>query len=328
MYFNPKWLIVSLFFLFSHFAFAKPVLTVYTYDSLATDWGAGPKLKSLFESQCDCELKLMPFENGVTMFNRLRLEGKRTKADVVLGIDQFTMPIAEKSGLFQPHHLNTTSLVLPVEWKNNTFLPFDFGQYAFIYRKDKLPVPPTSLLELVENQDLRIIYQDPRTSTVGRGLLVWLNYAFDETQIARIWQRLSQHTVTVGKGWSETYGAFLKGEADLVLSYTTSPFYHLWNENDDRFRAAPFRDGHLAQIELAAITQTSKQPELAHQFLQFLLQPEAQRVLVKYNLMQPVIPLNDEELSRITPFPAMKFTAPSAETLNNWLATWQKAISR
>jgi ABC-type thiamine transport system substrate-binding protein len=30
-------------------------------------------------------------------------------------------------------------------------------------------------------------------------------------------------TVTVTKGWSEAYGMFLDGEADMVLSYTTSP---------------------------------------------------------------------------------------------------------
>lgn len=34
-------------------------------------------------------------------------------------------------------------------------------------------------------------------------------------------------TVTVTKGWSEAYGLFLKGESDLVLSYTTSPAYHI-----------------------------------------------------------------------------------------------------
>jgi ABC-type thiamine transport system substrate-binding protein len=29
--------------------FAKPVLTVYTYDSFAADWGPGPKIKKAFE---------------------------------------------------------------------------------------------------------------------------------------------------------------------------------------------------------------------------------------------------------------------------------------
>jgi hypothetical protein len=39
--------------------------------------------------------------------------------------------------------------------------------------------------------------------------------------------RALDQTVTVTKGWSEAYGLFLKGESDLVLSYTTSPAYHM-----------------------------------------------------------------------------------------------------
>ena len=39
--------------------FAKPVLTVYTYDSFAADWGPGPVVKKAFEADCNCELKLV-----------------------------------------------------------------------------------------------------------------------------------------------------------------------------------------------------------------------------------------------------------------------------
>lgn len=45
--------------------FAKPVLTVYTYDSFAADWGPGPKIKKAFEADCNCELKLVALEDGV-----------------------------------------------------------------------------------------------------------------------------------------------------------------------------------------------------------------------------------------------------------------------
>ena len=65
--------------------FAKPVLTVYTYDSFAADWGPGPKIKKAFEADCNCELKLVALEDGVSLLNRLRMEGKNSKADVVLG---------------------------------------------------------------------------------------------------------------------------------------------------------------------------------------------------------------------------------------------------
>ncbi len=66
--------------------------------------------------------------------------------------------------------------------------------------------------------------------------------------------------MTVTKGWSEAYGLFLKGESDLVLSYTTSPAYHIIEEKKDNYAAANFSEGHYLQVEVAARTVASKQP--------------------------------------------------------------------
>ncbi len=78
--------------------------------------------------------------------------------------------------------------------------------------------------------------------------------------------KLAAKTVTVTKGWSEAYGLFLKGESDLVLSYTTSPAYHIIEEKKDNYAAANFSEGHYLQVEVAARTVASKQPELAEKF--------------------------------------------------------------
>lgn len=82
-------------------------------------------------------------------------------------------------------------------------------------------------------------------------------------QAPEAWQKLAAKTVTVTKGWSEAYGLFLKGESDLVLSYTTSPAYHMIEEKKDNYAAASFAEGHYLQVEVAARTAASKQPELA-----------------------------------------------------------------
>ncbi|AUI65085.1 MULTISPECIES: thiamine ABC transporter substrate binding subunit [Glaesserella] len=310
-------------------AFAQqPTLTVYTYDSFASEWGPGQQLEQRFEQQCQCDLKFMPFEDGVTMFNRIRLEGNKTKADVMLGIDHFLMPEAEKSGLFVEHHLQNSANNLPLAWQSKTFLPYDFGEYAFIYNKEKVVNPPKSLKELVERQDLKVIYQDPRTSTVGRGLLYWVNQVYGD-QAESAWQTLAKHTVTVGKGWSETYGAFLKGESDLVLSYTTSPLYHQWHEQTDKYVAADFSEGHLVQVEVAAITRTSKQTELARQFLTFLQQPEAQKLISYHNVMKPVNNSNVDPLfNQLPTYQILEFYQPETEKVRAWLNSWQKAVSQ
>ncbi|HDL5698408.1 TPA: thiamine ABC transporter substrate binding subunit [Mannheimia haemolytica] len=310
--------ILSSFALLSTVAFAnQPTLTVYTYSSFASEYGPAAKLEQNFEKVCGCDLKFMPFDDSVTMFNRLRLEGKKTKADVVVGIDNFLQPEAEKSGLFSEFEAKTK-----LEIKDKIFFPYDMGSYAFIYDKEKLANPPKSLKELVERQDLKVIYQDPRTSSVGRGFLLWVNQVYGN-EAENAWKTLAKHTVTVGKGWSETYGAFLKGESDVVLSYTTSPLYHQWYDKTDKYVAAAFEEGHLTQVENAAILKTSKQKVLANQFLAFLHEPESQHIISYHNVMNPVLlEGTDPAFSQMPTYKILSFEPRSSDTIQKWLATW------
>ena len=76
---------------------APQTLNVYTYDSFSADWSAGPKVKAAFEQQFpQCKLNYVAFDNNGTLFNRVRLEGKKIKADVVLGLDSYQIEDAQK----------------------------------------------------------------------------------------------------------------------------------------------------------------------------------------------------------------------------------------
>ena len=310
---------------------AKPVLTVYTYDSFSADWGPGPAVKKAFEAQCDCELKYVALEDGVSLLNRVRMEGKNSKADVVLGLDNNLVQAAEKTGLFAKSSIDTRSLKLPDGWNNQTFIPFDYGYFAFVYDKNKLKNPPKSLKELVESPEKwRVIYEDPRTSTPGLGLLLWMQKVYGDNA-ADAWQKLAQKTVTVTKGWSEAYGLFLKGEGDLVLSYTTSPAYHIIEEKKENYAVAEFSEGHYLQVEVAAQLASSKQPKLAQQFMQFMVSPAFQQTIPTGNWMYPVIksdlPAGYQALQ--VPAKALQFT--SAEVADHraaWISAWQSAVSR
>lgn len=186
----------------SHLA-AADTLTVYTYDSFASDWGPGPAIEKAFEAQCGCDLNFVALDDGVSILNRLRLEGSSTQADVVLGLDNNLMSEAKKSGLLDKHNADLSSVSLPNGWSNDIFVPFDYGYFAFVYNKEKVANPPKSLKELVEQRDdLKVIYQDPRTSTPGQGLLLWMKSVYGDDSSAA-WQQLAKKTVTVTKGWSE-----------------------------------------------------------------------------------------------------------------------------
>jgi thiamine transport system substrate-binding protein len=310
---------------------AKPVLTVYTYDAFSADWGPGPAVKKAFEAQCGCELKFVALEDGVSLLNRVRMEGKNTKADVVLGLDNNLLQAAQQTGLFAKSDVDTRELQVPRGWKDTTFVPFDYGYFAFVYNKNTLKNPPTSLKELVESPEKwRVIYEDPRTSTPGLGLLLWMQKVYGDNA-PEAWQKLAKKTVTVTKGWSEAYGLFLKGESDLVLSYTTSPAYHIIEEKKDNYAAASFAEGNYLQVEVAARLANSKQPKLAEQFMQFMVTPAFQNTIPTGNWMYPVIktdlPAGFASLS--VPKTTLQFSPEEvASHRSQWVSQWQRAVSR
>ncbi|MFP1743320.1 thiamine ABC transporter substrate binding subunit [Lonsdalea quercina] len=312
-------------------ALAKPTLTVYTYDSFSSEWGPGPRVKTAFEKECDCELKFVALADGVALLNRLRMEGKRTQADIVLGLDNNLLQAAEHTGLFSQRTVDTDALSLPGGWHNDTFVPYDYGYFAFIYNRDKLKNPPRSLHELVDSPEpWKVIYQDPRTSTPGLGLLLWMQKVYGD-DAPQAWQKLAAKTVTVTKGWSEAYGLFLKGEADLVLSYTTSPAYHIIEEKKENYVAAPFSEGHYLQVEVAGRLASSQQPQLAERFLKFMVSPAFQQLIPTTNWMYPVIdtplPAGLQRLDK--PATTLSYTPQQvAAQRNDWIQAWQRAVSR
>ncbi|MCB1716697.1 MAG: thiamine ABC transporter substrate binding subunit [Candidatus Competibacteraceae bacterium] len=318
------WLLTSL-------VWAQPVLTVYTYNSFTADWGPGPAIEQAFEAECNCDLKFIGLEDGVALLSRIRLEGANSKADIVLGLDNNLLADAAASGLFVPHELDLSGLQLPVDWADPIFVPFDYGYFAFVYKPSVLSEPPQSLADLLASPaEQKILIQDPRTSTPGLGLLLWLQAVYGE-QAQQAWQQLRPHVLTVSKGWSEAYGLFLKGEAPLVLSYTTSPAYHRIAEDDQDYAAARFSEGHYLQIEVAGRLQTAPQPELARQFLQFMIGPGFQSKIATGNWMYPVIDVPLPEGFDTPPSAAETLLLPAADIKTRrkqWVNEWLEVMSQ
>ncbi len=307
-----------------------PVLTVYTYDSFASEWGPGPQVEVAFEAICGCDLQFTATGDGAALLSRLRLEGARTEADIVLGLDTNLTAAAVEAGIVAEHGLSPEGLTLPVAWDDPNFLPFDWGYFAFVHRSDMADVPTN--FEALATSDASIVIQDPRSSTPGLGLLMWVQNAYGD-RAGEIWAGLADNVVTVTPGWSEAYGLFLDGEADMVLSYTTSPAYHLIAEEDAGFGAAAFDEGHYMQIEVAGIVATTDVPDLAAQFMEFMVSPAFQEIIPTTNWMYPAalaadaLPDGFETLTQ--PEQALIFDADEAAAVREAaLATWQDALSQ
>ncbi|WP_253444467.1 thiamine ABC transporter substrate binding subunit [Halomonas sp. Y3] len=313
---------------------AEQSLTVYTYDSFVSEWGPGPAIEAAFEARCgDCELRFVALDGGVDILQRLRLEGEVSGADLVLGLDMNLMAEARELGLLAPHGVDTSALALPIEWNDDTFLPYDWGHFAFVYDREQLDEPPGSFAELfAASDDLKVIIQDPRTSVAGQGLLLWMKHVFGD-EAPEAWQRLNERVLTVTNGWSQAYfSLFMNGEAPLVLSYATSPAYHMAVEESDRYQAAEFEEGHYLQVETAAMLRTSDAPELAREFLAFMLTPDFQRHIPLGNVMNPAIDLGDElpeVFERLISPESLVFTPEEVRADRRaWIREWLNAAAR
>lgn len=318
-------------FLFTPSQAAEKTLTVYTYESFTAEWGPGPKVKAAFEKICGCEVKYVSLGDGVALLTRLKMEGQANKADIVLGLDNNLTEEARKTGLLAEHGIDTSGVKVPGGFADPVFVPYDYGHFAVIADMDSIKNPPKSLKELVEGDPAeKIVIEDPRISTPGLGLLLWVKSVYGD-KAPEAWAKLKNRILTVTPGWSEAYGLFTKGEAPMVLSYTTSPAYHEIAENVTRYQALDFAEGHPIQIEVAAMTKTGNE-ELSRQFLKFMISPEFQDIIPENNWMMPVSttskPLNPVFDKLVHPAKTLAIpAAEAAEKRKDWIDEWLSAMS-
>ena len=318
------------FYCFSVNANHANTLTIYTYDSFVSDWGPGPIIKKKFEDKFKIHLEFVTVDSAATLLTKVILEGSSTKADIVLGLDMNLLDEANKSNLFFKHSLEhlINIIDLPIDWESENFVPYNYGYFAFVYNNKKFTNPPNSMEELINNTDARIVIQDPRTSTPGLGLLTWIKAIYGN-KAGDAWKKLNKKIISVTKGWTDAYyNIFLAGEADMVLSYTTSPAAHIMFENNYDYSAINFSEGNYITIEFAGILKSSKNKLLAKKFLRFMLTEDFQSIIPLTNIMYPVIKINDlPEAYKSLEIPKVLQIDPTIINTNkeDWIEEWLNA---
>ena len=290
-----KTIIIFLTTLFISFSIYAEKLTIYTYDSFVSEWGPGPIIEKIFEEKHNADVEFVVVDSAATLLNKVILEGDTSKADIVLGLDMNLFDLAEQSGLFTSHNIKDINnlINLPLKWETNKFVPYNYGYFSFVYNEANLATPPKSMDELINSTNARIVIQDPRTSTPGLGLLTWMKALYGD-KAGDEWKKLNKKIISVTKGWTDAYyNFFMAGEADMVLSYTTSPAAHIMFEERYDILATTFEEGNYITIEFAGILNNSQNKDLANKFLNFMLSKEFQSVIPSTNIMYPVTNIKD-----------------------------------
>ena len=321
-------IIITLIYIFSSSLRAEK-LTVYTYDSFVSEWGPGPIVEKIFEDKYEIDLQFIAVDSAATLLNKIILEGENTKADIVLGLDMNLFNAAEKSELFVSHNLKNINnkLTIPLNWESDIFVPYNYGYFAFVYNNKTLKNPPLSMEDLINKTDARIVIQDPRTSTPGLGLLTWMKALYGDSAQNK-WSQLNKKIISVTKGWTDAYyNFFMAGEADIVLSYSTSPAAHIMFEENYDISASTFKEGNYISVEFAGILNSSKNKQMANKFLDFMISDDFQKVIPGTNIMYPVTDVEMPEAFNKLEIPKLLQLDPKDINDNKdaWINEWLNA---
>ena len=119
----------------------------------------------------------------------------------------------------------------------------------------------------------------------------------------------------------------------MVLSYTTSPAYHIIAEKTERYQAMKFSEGHYLQVEVAGLIANSPEKQLARKFLAFMEGPGFQDAIPENNWMFPAgkttAPLPSTFDTLVKPDKTFLFTPEEvASNRRAWIDEWLNAMSK
>ena len=266
--------------------------------------GLGPDVIRIFENRsAGCRARVLPAGDAGQMIARIMLDSKRRApgAHVAVGVDAVSWPrvrpLAAGWGGWTPRNYLRISARARLP---GGIVPYDYGIHAFIADTAALRRAgigrPGSLRDLLDARLGRnILLQDPRTSSPGMSFLLYTKAVLGNS-FSAFWHSLARQWLTLGSGWSATYGLFLRGEAMLVWSYTTSEAYHEANGGGGRYKALIFAEGHPVHVEGAVwlkapvgVVRNPEEDRCAKVFLETMISDEVQRLVPFKNWMLPAL---------------------------------------
>lgn len=304
-----------------------PVLVVYASDSFLSEWGAAPVVFPIFEEKYGIKIEQRQGGSAGEIVNLAIMEKGKPGADIIIGVDNNLLSTVLKNDLFIPYKPAGIEKVNPdlLFDKSCHVIPYDYSFFSLVYDSNMIKNPPKSLDELLDPKYKKsLIVMDPRTSSPGLGFLMW-TVKVKGDGYKDYWKKLMPNVLTVSESWSSGYGLFTSGEAPMVISYTTSPAYHVEYEKDDHIKTVLFNEGNYMQTEGVGILKNAPHMDAAKKFMDFVLTKDFQKALPLTNWMYPVID---------TPLPASYISAPISEkpllldaddidkNLDSWLSGW------
>jgi thiamine transport system substrate-binding protein len=317
-------------------------LTLLTHDSFA----ATPEILAAFESQNNVRINLLRAGDAGQMVNQAILTKDDPLADVLYGVDNTFLSRALGSDIFEPYRaagVEAVPAALRLDARERV-TPIDYGDVCINYDKeafgDAHPAPQT-LADLAKPEYRgQLVVEDPGTSSPGLAFMLATIVEFGESGVYTwldYWADLRDNDVAIVSGWSEAYestfsGGSGRGDRPLVVSYATSPVAEVLNASPQPAEAPTgvMTDGCFRQIEFAGVLVDTAQPELAREFIDFMLTAEFQADIPLNMFVFPAVPTATVpqvfiDFAARVPEPLAMTPQQIGANRERWLNEWQAA---
>ncbi len=284
---------------------SKPTLHVYNWaDYLA------PQLIARFEEQYQCKIVIDTFDSNEAMYAKLKAGA--TGYDVLFP-SSYMVALLKRENLIQPldhalipnlSNIDSTYLNIVYDPKMEYSVPYAVSITGVAYLRNRVPNVRFSW-DVFARKDLkgRMTMLDDMRETIGAALK-FLGYSLNtlnEQELQKARNVVLEWKRNLAKFENEQYKTGIASEEFFVVHGYSGDIFQIMAENPNVDFFVPEEGTSLAMDEMV-ITRTSKQVQLAHAFINFLLDPHnAAENIAVINYLCPnraAYPLLDESLRR------------------------------
>ena len=316
-------------------------LRIATYDSFFGDEGtAGRWLKDAWEAEHDTTVEFSAPSNGINQFIERKREGVGVDADLFVGLNTGELVRVDDA-------LGDTALFdelagevagsdaikddLRIDPRDRA-LPYDTGYISLVYDGTTVDNPETFEALTTDEYEGALLAQNAQSSDPGRAFLLWTVHEYGPDEYLDYWERLVENDVRVLDDWQPAYDAFLNGERPMVVSYSTDQVYYNDEDQLPRHQVGFLNDQGYANPEAVARFADADNPDLAAEFVEFMLTDEAQRNVAVNNVQFPAtttatLPEEYAQYAYEPPEPVTFTYEELAGNVDEWTEAWARQVA-
>ncbi|TAL12236.1 MAG: extracellular solute-binding protein [Nitrospirae bacterium] len=251
--------------------------------------------------------------------NEIRMEKARPRGDLYISTESGIVEILTKDGLLEPHQSAATKAVAD-DFKSaaGTWTGISGRARIILYNKNLVPEKdvPRSIFALTDPKwkgQLAIAGTRERTTLAwATALVASKGEAFTRDYL----KGLHANGLKILADNTEVWQGVGRGE--FAIGLTNSPNYYLSRQNNLPVGVIyPDQDasgwGTPVNPNVAAVIKGAPNPEAARKFIDFVLSPDGQRILVTQDYEIPLV--DNADAGAVLPLKSIKRPAVSAERL-------------